>query len=184
MAYNFSPFKDNLKRVEEWFKKELSSIRTGRATPAVLDSVEVEAYGAKMKLNQVAGISVEDAKTLRVSPYDQSQIKAVEKAIVQADIGLGVAVDDKGVRLMFPELTSERRTSFVKMVKDKLEEARIRLRGARDEVWKDIQNKEKEGSLREDEKFRMKEEMEKVAESSQKNMLVEFERKEKEILGG
>lgn len=166
----------------DWHKKELATIRTGQATPMVLDSVVVEAYGSKMRLNQVANISIEDAKTLRVVPWDKSQIKDIEKAIVQAGTGLGVAVDDKGVRLIFPELTSERRNNFVKMAKEKLEEARIRLRAARDEVWKDIQNKEKEGKIGEDEKFRLKEEMEKLVEEAQKKLHGEFERKEKEIL--
>lgn len=183
MAYNFSILKDHLKQAKDWLGKELSAIRTGQATPLVLDSVEVESYGTRMKLNQVANISVEDSKTLRVSPWDASQVKEVEKAIVQAGLGLGVSVDDKGVRLIFPELTGDRRASFVKMAKEKLEEARIKLRSARDDVWKDIQNKEKSGTISEDERFRLKDEMEKIVDTEQKAFQADFERKEKEILG-
>ena len=181
MAYNFSSFKERLKQGEEWLRRELGSIRTGRANPSVLDSVEVESYGTKMAVREVATITAEDARTLRITPYDETLTKAIEKAIVQASLGLSVAVDDKGVRLSFPELTADRRDAFVKLAKEKLEESRIKLRGFRDEVWKDIQTKEKAKAIGEDEKFRLKEEMEKLSIAASKVFEDLFGKKEKEI---
>lgn len=182
MAYNFGPMKDKLKQADEWLRKEFSSIRTGRANPAILDTVVVEAYGSKMGVKELASISGEDARSLRVTPYDMSQLKDIEKAITQSNLGLSVAADDRGIRLTFPELTGERRIGFVKIAKEKLEEARIKVRGIRDEVWKEIQNKERAKEIGEDEKFRLKDEMEKLVVASGKSFDEQFSKKEKEIL--
>jgi len=181
MAYNFSHLKDKVKEIEEWFKKELSQIRTGRATPAILDSVQVESYGAKMPINQIGSVAVEDARSLRITPWDMSQIKNIEKAIQISNLGLSVTVDDKGLRVIFPELTSDRRVSLIKAAKEKLEDARVKFRSIRDEIWKDIQAKEKEGGMGEDEKFRLKTEMQKLVDAGTKTLDEAFERKEKEV---
>ena len=183
MAYNFKLFKEKMTGVFEWLRKEFSTIRTGRATPAILDSVSVESYGAKMPVNQLASLSLEDPRTLRVSPYDQSQTKNIEKAIVHANLGLSIAVDDRGVRVMFPELTSERREAYLKIAKEKLEEARKKIRMIRDEVWKDIQNQERDKKMGEDEKFRLKNEMEKIVHEVSKSLDDLVAKKEKEIGG-
>lgn len=182
MPYDFSKFKKETAEIESWLSKEFSSIRTGRATPAILDGISVEAYGSRMPLNQIGSISVEDPKTLRVSPWDSSQIKSVEGAIASASLGLSTATDEKGVRVIFPDLTSERRTILARTAKDKLEEARVRLRKERDDLWQDIQKKEKDGGMGEDEKFRLKDEMQKLVDGAGKKMDEMFERKEKEIL--
>ncbi len=181
--YNFSPLKEKIKGVEDWLQKENSQIRTGQATPAILDDIRVESYGSTMKLTQVASVSLEDSRTLRVSPWDASQIKSIEKAIVTSNLGLGTAVDEKGVRVSFPQLTAERRTQFVKIAKDKLEHARVTLRSVRDEIWSDIQKKEKEGGMGEDEKFRYKTELEKQIQDAGKKLETFFTKKEKEIVG-
>lgn len=183
MAYTFTDLKTKTKGIEEWLKKEFSQLRTGRATPAVLDSVLVESYGAKVPVTQIGNISTEDAKTLRISPWDKSQSKEVEKAIVASNLGLSVVSDDSGVRVIFPELTEDRRKAIVKIAKEKLEEARVSMRTIRDHVWKDIQNKEKEGGMGEDEKFRLKDEMQKIIDASSKTLDDHFVRKEKEIIG-
>lgn len=182
MNYDFSQLKKKVKEAEEWLKKEQMQIRTGRATPALLDNVSVEAYGSKVPIVQVGSISSEDPRTLRVTVWDTTQTKAVEKAIVAANLGVSVAVDDRGLRISFPELTSERRTSIMKIAKEKLEQARVTLRKHRDEVWNDIQAKEKQGGMGEDEKFRFKTEMEKVIQESQKALDELHARKEKEIM--
>ncbi len=179
--YTFSVLKEKIKGVEDWLQKELTQIRTGQATPAILDDIKVESYGSFVKLSQTASISIEDPRTLRVSPWDSSQIKAIEKALISADLGVGTAVDEKGVRVSFPQLTTERRSQFVKVAKDKLEQARIALRTARDDVWNDIQKKEKEGTLTQDEKFRLKNDMEKFLQESGKKLEGLFTKKEKEI---
>lgn len=181
MAYNFSLFKQNLKGIEEWLKKEFTTIRTGRATPAIFDGVIVEAYGSQMPINQVANISIEDARMIRITPWDLSQTKAIEKGIIISDLGLSVSVDDKGLRVAFPELTSERRVALIKIAKQKLEDARITMRGEREKVLKDIDSKEKSGEISEDEKFRLKTELQKILDDTNRMLDEIFVKKEKEI---
>lgn len=181
MAYNFNNFKEGIKSSEEWLKKELASIRTGRANLSILDSVRVDAYGAMMPINQLANLSMEDVRVIRIAPWDSSVTKSIEKAIQTSDLGLSVVVDDKGLRIVFPELTGERRASFVKLAKQKLEDAKIALRGEREKVIKDIDLKEKEGAISEDDKFRLKTEIQKMLDDSHKVMDDLFEKKEKEI---
>jgi ribosome recycling factor len=183
MAYNFSDFKKGLGEVESWLTKEYSGIRTGRATPSILDQVKVSAYGdSPMPINQVASVVTEGARSLRIVPWDLSLNKAIEKAINDSDLGLSVSVDEKGIRVNFPELTSERRQTLVKLAKQKLEEARISMRKERDQVWADIQEKEKEGTVTEDEKFRLKTEMQKIADESSKKLQDLADRKELEVM--
>ncbi len=182
MAYDFKDLKTGIKSVEEWLKAEFSGIRTGRATPAILDSVMVEAYGSLMPINQVGSISVEDARMMRVTPWDMSLAKPVEKAIMLADLGLSLAVDEKGVRVSFPDLTSDRRASLIKLAKQKLEDARITLRGEREKTIKDIERREKEGEISEDEKFRLKTELQKYIDEAGSVLEGLFAKKEKEIL--
>jgi ribosome recycling factor len=183
MAYDFKPFEKRLAEVTERLAKELGGIRTGRATPAILDGIQVESYGTRMPINQVANIGVEDARTLRITPWDASQGKEIEKAITVANLGLSVGADEKGVRVFFPDLTAERRTQLVKLAKEKAEEMRAALRTARDEVWSDIQKKERDGDISEDEKFRYKDEMQKRVDAANTSFDDALERKEKEILG-
>jgi ribosome recycling factor len=180
-AYNFSIFKQNTKNLEDWLRGEFATIRTGRANPAILDGVKVEAYGSFMPINQVGGISVEDARMMRVTPWDMSLAKAIEKAIVASDLGLSVGVDDKGVRVTFPELTSDRRTALVKIAKQKLEDARVTLRGEREKVLKDVDGQKKAGTMSEDDLFRIKTELQKMVDDVGRELESLFEKKEKEI---
>ncbi len=181
MAYDFTPLKKKIAETEDWLKREYSGIRTGRATPQLLDNIRVDSYGSKVPLNQVGNISVEDARTIRISPWDMSQAKEIEKAITAADMGVSVGADDRGVRVSFPELTSERRGMLVKLSKGKLEEARIALRSGRDEAWNDIQKKEKAGEMSEDEKFRAKEDMQKLIDKGNQALELLAEKKDAEI---
>ena len=181
MNYDFSTFKKKAKDIEEWLKKEQSQIRTGRATPALLDGVKAEVYGSPMSLVQLGSMNTEDARTLRVTLWDMSQVKVVEKAIVAANLGVSVAVDDKGLRISFPELTTERRGSLIKLAKEKLEQGRITLRKLRDETNKDILEKEKQGGMSEDERNRFKNEVDKLVQETNKNLDTLAERKEQEI---
>lgn len=181
MAYNFSPFKDAVKGVEEWLKREFSNIRTGRATPAILDSVKVEAYGSDMLITALASVAVEDARMLRITPWDATVTKSIEKAIQTSDLGLSVTVDDKGLRVVFPDLTSDRRASFIKLAKQKLEDAKISMRGEREKVLKYIDKQEKDGAISEDEKFRLKTELQKILDDSARVLEELFAKKEKEI---
>lgn len=179
--FNFSELKENTKGVEKWLKKELSIIRTGKATPAILDFVQVEAYGSKMTIKELANIVVEDVKTVRIEPWDASVGKNIEKAINLSNLGLSVAPLEKGLRIIFPDLTSERREQFIKVVKSKLEESKMSLRNLRDKTWKAIEEKEKAGNMGEDDKFRSKEEMQKIINETGKKLEELAERKEAEI---
>jgi ribosome recycling factor len=181
MTYDFSHLKQKAVDIQNHLKEEFSGIRTGRATPALLDSVMVDSYGSKTPINQVAGINMEDARTLRIAPYDASQITEVEKAITNSNLGVSVSVDANGLRIFFPELTSEVRESLNKLVKEKLENARISLRGERDNAWEDIQKKEKDKEFGEDDKFRFKEEMQKIVDEENTKMDAMAVKKESEI---
>ncbi|OGD68027.1 ribosome recycling factor [Candidatus Campbellbacteria bacterium RIFCSPLOWO2_01_FULL_34_15] len=181
MAYDFSKFKKELSEIESWLTKEYTTIRTGMASPALLDSVKVESYGSFMPINQLATVGTEDARTIRVSPWDKSQVRGIEKAINDANLGVSVASDSAGVRVIFPELTSERRVLLIKSAKEKLEKARVSLRGEREKVWEDIQKKEKNGEMGEDEKFSLKEEMQKYVDETNRKFEEIFSKKEKEI---
>ena len=181
MIYDFKILKDKAKGIEDWLKKEYMGLRTGVASTSILDGISIDAYGSKMPLNQVANIGTEDARTIRITPWDKTQSKAIEKAITVADLGVSVGADDKGVRVSFPELTTERRGLIIKTAKQKLEDARINLRKVREDVWIDIQDKEKEGVLTEDEQIRYKKEMQKYIDESNMNLEGFFDKKEKEI---
>ncbi|MCR4311288.1 MAG: ribosome recycling factor [Candidatus Taylorbacteria bacterium] len=182
MSYTFSKFNQKAKEVEEWLAKELSSIRTSRATPTILDGILVESYGAKLPINQVGSITSQDARTLFVTPWDTGAIKEIEKAIVAGNLGLSVSAVDTGVRVSFPELTSERRATLIKLAKEKLESSRVSVRKVRDEIQKEIEAAEKEGGMGEDEKFRLKAELQKLVDACNKKLDEAEDRKEKEIL--
>lgn len=182
MLYDFSKLKSKTKEIEEWLKKEYTSLRTGMASPALLDSVQVETYGSRMGIKELASVSIEDARSLRVSPWDSSQATNIEKAISLANLGVSLSVDEKGIRVHFPELTTERRALLVKAANGKLEEARVSLRTFRDEVWSDIQKKEREGAIGEDDKFRLKNEMQKIVDDANKKLEEIAAKKDKEIM--
>ncbi|HEY9586074.1 MAG TPA: ribosome-recycling factor [Candidatus Paceibacterota bacterium] len=179
--YDFSHFKRQGQETVEWLKREFSGIRTGRATPAILDNVSVESYGTLMKVKEISSIVGVDAKSLRVAPWDMSQAKNIEKGIVAADLGLSVAVDDKGLRVIFPELSAERRQALLKVAKGKLEEGRVAIRGEREKVKEDIEKKEKAGGMGEDDKWRFMEDLKKLVDGFNKDLEAAYERKEKEI---
>jgi ribosome recycling factor len=181
MSYDFKPFEKKIQEIQEHLVRELSSVRTGRANPAILDGVMVESYGSRMPISQLASISVEDPRSLRISPWDISNAKEIEKAVTVANLGLSVGADEKGIRVFFPELTSERRQSLLKIAKEKVEQARASLRVARESVWNEIQKQEKEGSMSEDDKFRAKEDMQKRVDAAGVVFDDVLERKEKEI---
>jgi ribosome recycling factor len=182
IMYDFSNLKKKIKDTEDWLREEYIGVRTGRATPALLDSIRVDSYGALVPVNQVASVSVEDARTLRVVPYEPSAGKAIEKAVTNASLGVSVSTDDKGTRIFFPELTSESRKALLKIVKEKLEHARVSLRTERDQTWEDIQRRAKDKQISEDDKFRFKDEMQKITNGAGEELERIAERKESEIL--
>jgi len=182
MAYDFSDFKKQLTSIEDWLKKEFSGLRTGRATVAILDSVFVDAYGSKMPLNQSASLSVEDPRTIRVSPWDKSLVGPMEKAITLADLGVSTVADGEGLRVIFPALTTENREKLVKVAKNKMEEAKISVRNDRGDVIKGIETAQKNGELPEDDAKRAKDNVQKMVDEANKNLEEIFKQKEQEIL--
>jgi ribosome recycling factor len=182
MAYDFSEFKQASEATLNWLKKEYSGIRTSRAMPNILDGVLVEAYGTPMPISQLATISIEDSKTLRVSPWDKNVAKNIDKAIRESNLGLSVSLDTVGLRISFPELTSERRVMLSKVAKEKLEEARIRVRTEREKNLGNLDKKEKEGSISEDDKFRLKNDLQKMVLDTNQKLEELASKKEKEIL--
>ena len=183
MQYNFSNFKLEIKKVEEFLSKEYSQLNIGRASPMVLDGINVESYGSFVPLKNVASVSIEDPKTLRIAPWDKTQIKGIEKAIVGSNLGLSVATDEQGIRVIFPQLTTETRQTLVRVLKEKLEESRISVRREREAVMEDIEAKEKEGKMTEDDRFRAKEELQKIINETNNNLEAIFEKKEHEVMG-
>lgn len=183
MAYNFNEFNTKAKAVETWLQNEYQNIRTGRSSTAFLDQVRVEAYGEMSPLTNVASVGIEDAKTLRVSPWDTSLIRAIEKGIVVADLGVSCAVDDKGIRVIFPDLTGERREQLIKLAKAKLEEAKVALRQERNVVNDDMNTKKKDGEMSEDDVSRAKKDFDGLMVNATGALDALFAKKEKEIAG-
>ncbi len=181
--YDFTKLKEEIKNIENWLSKEFSNLRTGTASISILDNIKVENYGVLTPINQLANIGVESAKSLRINPYDSSLVSGIEKALINADLGLSISVDGSGVRLTFPDLTGERREELVRKAKEMLEQAKVSLRGERERVWSDIQLKEKDGEMGQDEKFTYKEQMQKIVDEGGKGFEGLFVKKEGEIKG-
>jgi len=181
MAYDFSKLKTQITETEEWLSRELSGVRTGRATPTLLDGVKPEAYGSRTPIRELANISVEDARTLRIIPWDKELLKVIEKGITDADLGISVSTDDQGLRVSFPELTSERRTQLSKIAGTKTEQAKGTLRIHRTDAIKAIDAAEKEGGMGKDEVARLKVEVQKFIDAGNEALAKHLEKKETEI---
>lgn len=182
MAYNFSKPKSDLENISSWLKGEYKSIQTGRATPQVLDSIHIDLYGSRTPIAHAGSINIEDPKTLRVSPWDKGNISLIEKSINDADLGLSVSSDNEGLRIHFPHLTEESRLKMVKILKDRLEDARVKVRNVREEANKEIDSKAKEGEYGEDDRNRHRDEMQKMVDEANSNLLEIFSLKEKEVM--
>jgi len=150
MAYDFKELDDGVVKTTEWLQADLKTVRTGRANPSILDHVVVEAYGGQLPLAQVGSVSTEDARTLKISVWDAGLAKPVERALQDANLGLSVMADDTGIRVISPELTGERREELKKVVKSKLEEARVRMRGVRALAMQQLDSQKKEGLSEDD----------------------------------
>lgn len=183
MSYSFNEMKSSGEKIVTWLQGEYRSIQTGRATPQVLDLVNIDMYGTRTPIAHSASITVEDPRTLRVSPWDKSIFGQIEKAINDADLGLSVSTDDQGLRVHFPALTTETREKLVKLLKDRLEDSRIKVRALREETNKDIDAKEKAGEYGEDEQHRFREECQKMVETINSQLESLFDKKEKEVMG-
>ena len=183
MAYDFSTIVTQKNAIMDWLKSEYRSIQTGRATPSVLDLVHIDMYGARTLLAHAGNITIEDPRTLRVAPWDKSVVGQMEKAINDADLGLSVVSDSDGLRVHFPSLTTETRTKLVKLLKDRLEDARVRVRALREETNKHIDAEAKNGEYGEDEQRKYREEMQKIVDAANQELEDYFQKKETEVMG-
>lgn len=181
MAFDFNKLKKNIDETSEHLINEFSNIRTGRAVPALLDSMRVDVYGARTPLRDIASVSVEDARTLRVSVWDISLLKAVEKAVADANMGVSTATDDQGVRVIFPDLSAERRAMLVKLVGEKLEQAKVTIRHHRSDTLHEIEALKKDGEMSEDELSRFKKELQKEIDAGVESLEKLTVQKQKEI---
>jgi ribosome recycling factor len=173
---------DKMEATIEVFKKELTSIRTGRASLALLDGITVDYYGNQMPLNQVATLSVPEPRLITIQPWEQKIIPEIEKAIMKSDLGLTPTNDGKTIRLAIPPLTEERRKELVKVVKKRAEESRVALRNIRRDILDEIKKLQKEKNLSEDEVKRWNEEVQKITDTYIKKVDELLSHKEKEIM--
>jgi ribosome recycling factor len=179
---NKSELKSKLEKSIEFLQGELSKVRTGRATPAILESVKVNAYGTMMSIKEVGSITVADSQLLLVTPWDRSIIDSVAKAIREGDLNLNPAVDGNVVRVPIPDLTEERRKELAKGVSVKVEEAKNVIRNIRQDAMKDIDNDFNNKLIGEDEKFKLKEETEEIVKSFSDKAVTIGESKKEDLM--
>jgi ribosome recycling factor len=163
---------------------EFGSVRTGRATPALVEKLPVDYYGTEVPLQQLAGFSVPEARTLVVAPYDRGALAAIEKALRNSDLGVNPSSDGAVIRLAFPPLTAERRRDFVKVVKGMAEDGRVAVRKLRRTARHELEALEREGEVSADEVDRAAKELDRLTSSAVADIDVALEHKERELLEG
>jgi ribosome recycling factor len=174
--------KERMDKAIASLKRELATIRAGRANPSILDKVQVEYYGALTPLNQLAGITVPEARLLIIQPYDKSSIGDIERAILKSDLGITPNNDGEIIRIAIPALTEERRIELVKVIKKMAEEAKVAVRNIRRDANDQLKRAEKDGDTTEDDLRRSTEEVQKATDQNIKNIDDIIANKEKEIM--
>lgn len=174
--------KSRLTKSLDFFKNDVSQIRTGRATPALIENISVNAYDTKMTLKELGSIIVLDSQNLVVSPWDKSTIKDIAAAIKESELQVDPVVDGDTIRIPIPALTEERRKDFVKLVSTKVEEAKNSMRNIRQEAMKDIEKDFTDKKIGEDDKFAFKAEVEEVMKDFVKKLEESAEIKKQELL--
>lgn len=159
-----SDAEDRMRKAIEALEHDLRAIRTGRAAPALLDRITADYYGVPTPVNQLATISAPEARMLLIKPWDQTALRAIERAILESDLGLNPSNDGKVIRLILPQLTEERRRDLVKQVNRRLEEARVAVRNVRRDALSDLQEFQKEGEISEDELYRARDQMQELTD--------------------
>ena len=174
--------REKMHKAVDHTRADLASVRTGRATPALVEKLKVDYYGTETLLQQLAGFSVPEPRVLVISPYDKGSLKAVEKAISASDLGINPNSDGTVIRLVFPELTTERRKDLVKVVRHRAEEGRVAVRNVRRATRHELETFEKEGELSSDELERAEKDLEKVTHELVADIDRLLAAKEKELL--
>lgn len=174
--------REKMRRALEHAKGEFASIRTGRAAPGLVEKLKVDYYGAEVPLQQLAGVTVSEARVLLVNPYDKGSLKAIEKAIQLSDLGINPSNDGSAIRLVFPQLTAERRKELVKVVKQRAEDGRVAVRAVRRATRHDLEQLEHAGEISSDDLDWAEKELEKLTHE----LIAELDRllahKEQELL--
>ncbi|MDR0820610.1 MAG: ribosome recycling factor [Endomicrobium sp.] len=179
---SFWAAEEAMKKTIDRLKCELSLIRTGRASSAVIETIKVESYDSIMPINQIASISVPDARTIEIRPWDASQLSAIEKAILKADIGMSPVNDGKLIRISVPHLTQERREEIAKSIGKMAEEFRVAIRNERRVLVENIKKLEKDKVITEDDKKKLEAEAQKVTDGYIKKIDDNIAVKEKEVM--
>lgn len=179
---DYTKIQEKMEKTISNFAERLSEIRAGRANPAILNKVKIDYYGTPTPINQMAGISVPEARLIVIQPWDVSVLKDIEKAILASDIGINPNNDGKVIRLAFPELNEERRKELVKDVKKMAEEAKVAIRGARRDGIETAKAEQKEGNMTEDELKQAENEIQKLTDRNVEEIDKILANKEKEIM--
>lgn len=179
---DYTKIQEKMEKTINNFSERLSEIRAGRANPAILNKVKIDYYGTPTPINQMAGISVPEARLIVIQPWDVSALKDIEKAILASDIGINPNNDGKVIRLAFPELNEERRKELVKDIKKMAEEAKVAVRGARRDGIEAAKAEQKEGNMTEDELKQAENEIQKLTDKNVEEIDKILANKEKEIM--
>ncbi len=179
---DYSELKNRMEKGINAYNERLAEVRAGRANPAILNKVKIDYYGTQTPINQVAGISVPEARLIVIQPWDASILKDIERAILTADIGINPNNDGKVIRLAFPELTEERRKEIVKEVKKMAEEAKVGIRAIRRDGIEEAKKEQKDGEMTEDELKHAEEEIQKLTDKAIEEIDKILENKEKEVM--
>ena len=174
--------KDRMDKAIAHAKSEFSSVRSGRAAPELVEKITVEAYGVEMRLQELASVSIPEARQLLVTPHDAGNLESVERGIINSDLGLAPTNDGRTLRLSFPALTEERRKELVKMVKGMAEDARVSLRNIRRDSRKDLDSAKSDGDLSDDELERANKALDEATKSAESEIDSALESKEAELL--
>jgi ribosome recycling factor len=178
----FNQYEDKMKKAMEALRKELSTLRAGRATPALLEKVMVDYYGTPTAVNQVANVSVPEPRTIVIQPWEKTLVPAIEKAIMKSDLGMNPNSDGAIIRLNIPQLTQERRQELVKQVHKKSEESRVTVRNLRRDANDAVKKLEKDKLISEDEAKKGQEDIQKLTDKYIKEVDAVMAAKEKEIM--
>ena len=173
--------KPEIDKVVSFLERELTKIRTGRASASLVEDIVVDCFGSKMPLKQLAAISSPEPKQITIQPWDKSYIEPIEKAITRSSLGTSPVVDKDIIRISLPPVTEDYRKTLLRMISEKQEEAKKTIRHWRGEAWEEVQEKTKEGEIREDDKFRAKDELQKIVDEYNKKVDEIGERKKREI---
>ena len=182
MAENYQEFTSKMKKTTEVLSSQFDSVRAGRANPAVLDKLRVEYYGTPTPINQIASVATPDPRSLSIQPWDTSSLKLIEKAILESDLGINPNNDGKVIRLVFPQLTEERRKDLIKQIKKYAEEAKVAIRNIRRDAMENYKDLKKKSEITEDDLKDIERDMQKFTDDFIKEIDTIAAKKEKELM--